>query len=130
MKELFIAGLSRPKKAGFQRHHTDVNMKHVNPERYRKYLLEDTIYLSVAEHCKVHKKGRPLSEKNKLGISNSMKGIKKTAEHCRKLSEARRKNSSWNKGIPCSQDKKKYLSKMWKGCKLYNNGVVCVMRRE
>lgn len=130
LKELFIPGLSRPRKRGFQRHHIDINMRRENPDRHRKYLMEDTIYLTFAEHCRIHKKGVPLTEKNKAGISKSMKGVKKSPEHCKKLSEARKKNSSWNKGIPCKEEKKKALSKLWKGCKLFNNGIVCVMRRE
>ena len=125
-----MIGETRPRKKGFQRHHIDINMKYENPERHSLYLMDDTIYLTFSEHCKIHKKGVPLSEKNKDGISKSMKGKLKSEKHKEKLSISRKKNSSWNKNIPMNEKCKKHLSNLWKGCKIYNNGAISVMRHE
>lgn len=71
--------------------------------------------------------GRKLSEEHKEKISNSLKGIKRSEETRKKMTEAqkKRKYTGWNnykKGIPLSEEHKKKLSESNNERKAWNKG--------
>lgn len=49
---------------------------------------EELIFMRLAEHVSLHKKGTKLSEEHRLKCSNAMKGKHLSEEHKRKISEA------------------------------------------
>lgn len=107
---------------------------------YYNVSSEELIFLTIAEHNKLHKKGNTYflgkhhseESKNKLseahkgkqaGENNPMYGKHHTLLSIRKISEA-------NKGKKLSEEHKKKLSKMVKGKHWYNNGKISIRRYE
>lgn len=71
----------------------------------------ELIFLTKAEHTRLHKRGIPLSEATKKAMSDTRKGVPKSKEHKKALSEAL-------KGVqrgPMSEAHKKALSDSLKG---------------
>lgn len=50
----------------------------------------ELIFLTPAEHCKIHNKGRHLSEDTKKKISDAHKGLRHSEESRKKMSESRK----------------------------------------
>ena len=61
----------------------------------------ELIFLTPAEHMRLHMKDKYLPDDTKQRISNKLKGVKHgtmSEEHRRKLSESKKGKSPWNKG--------------------------------
>lgn len=96
---------------------------------YYNISSEELIFLTRAEHNKLHKKGNTYmlgkrhTEESKKKVSEANKGNKywlgkhHTAETKKKLSEI-------HKGMRHSEESKKKMSEARKGCHWYNNGKI------
>ena len=69
----------------------------------------ELVFLTKAEHTRMHNKVRTFSDETKLKISESLKGRTLSEEHARKMHEA------W-KGKHHSEDTRKKISEAKKGC--------------
>ena len=78
---------------------------------YYKRPAPELIFLTKAEHNRLHKSGVPLSEEHKKAISDSKKGVPKSEATKKAMSEAR-------KDVPLSEEHKKALSDSLKGVPL------------
>ena len=98
----------------------------------------ELIFLTHAEHRRLHQKGKKYSEESRRNISQALKGKTKSEEHKRKLSEALKGKEPWNKGkqnIYSDETRKKMSeakkghppTKGSKGMHWYNNGVENVL---
>lgn len=129
------------------RHHIDPTLKDRDPDRYKKYLPEDVIELTRSEHKKIHmaiakanndtkKYGHPHTDEERKAIGDRFRGVPKTKEHKRKLSESNKgKQDQHGSNNPMygkkhSEESKKKMSasshhlktKGSKGMHWYNNG--------
>ena len=97
----------------------------------------ELIFLTPAEHRRLHMQGKNLSEKTRKKISESNKGKKKSEEHCKKMSESLKGRTAWNKGKKdiYSEESRRKMSeahkghpptKGSKGMHWYNNGTINV----
>ena len=78
---------------------------------YYKRPASELIFLTKAEHTRLHLKGVPKSEEAKKAISDALKGVPLSEDHKKALSDAL-------KGIPLSEDHKKAISDAKKGVPL------------
>lgn len=78
---------------------------------------EELIFLTKAEHTKLHTIGKKFSEERKQKISEAMKGKKHSEEHKQKLSEA-------HKGMTFSDEHKRKIGKA------HSKKVLCVETGE
>lgn len=78
---------------------------------YYKRPAAELIFLTPAEHNRLHFKGIPLSEATKKAISDGMKGVPKSEDHKKAISDAL-------KGVTLSEDHKKAISDAKKGIPL------------
>ena len=111
-------------KKGYDIHHLDENKMNNS--------LSNLVYLTHAEHAKLHQKGIKLSEETKQKISDARKGIKFSEETKQKMSEAQKgkklsektkqKLSEAQKGIKFSEETKQKISEAKKGTKNPNYG--------
>ena len=102
---------------------------------YYNVSSEELIFLTRAEHNKLHKKGNTYmlgkhhTEESKKKVSEANKGNKywlgkhHTAETKKKLSEI-------HKGMRHSEESKKKMSEASKGCHWYNNGKINKRAKE
>ena len=95
----------------------------------------ELIFLTRAEHTKLHSSGRRHSEESCRKISEAKKGRKFTEEHRRKLSESAKRQHRVGDNNPFfgkhhSEDTKQKLSESLKGQNIgthwYNNGTINV----
>lgn len=66
-------------KPGMVLHHSDPTMKLRDPERYRNWIIEDLVPVTVQQHMRIH-----------MGMKNP-RGGKKSADHVRAMVEGHRK---------------------------------------
>ena len=116
-------------KKGYDIHHIDKNKMNNS--------LSNLLYLSHAEHSKIHSETRVFSEKTKNKMSEAAKGKKLSEETKRKLSEAakgkhhtegtKQKISEAKKGRTLSEEHKKKMKgkNTWTKSLIWvNNGVI------
>ena len=106
----------------------------IDNECYYNRKACELIFLTHAEHRRLHQKGKMYSEETCRKISEALKGKKKSEEHCKKNSEAHKGKSPWNKGKHniYSDETIKKMSEIHKGrrtkgatgMRWYNNGIV------
>ena len=89
---------------------------------YYNVSSEELIFLTRAEHNKLHKKGKPLSEEAKKKIGAKHKGKRLTEEHIKKISEAN-KGNKYALGYCHTEESKKKISEAEKGKHWYHNDV-------
>lgn len=75
----------------------------------------ELIFLTPAEHRRIHAKVQLRTEDANLKISISNKGKKASAETRRKMSESRKGKPTWNKGKHHSKESIKKMSESKKG---------------
>ena len=77
----------------------------------------ELIFLTHAEHRRLHQKGKKYSEESRRKISESLKGKTKSEEHCKKMSESLKGRTVWNKGNHniYSEDTLRKMSEAHKG---------------
>lgn len=72
-----------------ERHHIDPTLKDRDPERYKKFLPEDIIWVTRSEHKKIHmaidkangvsgKYGHKYTDEERKHLSDIRKGVPKT----------------------------------------------------
>jgi len=120
-KHFYPEGNGKPKK-GYVLHHRDETLRHTNPERYNKWLIEDLDMLTKQEHASIHKKGTHHTEETRNKISESLSGERHYCfgkhlpeEVCKKISEA-------NKGKYFSEETRQKISEANKGVNNHNFG--------
>ena len=75
----------------------------------------ELIFLTPAEHLRLHWKGKKLSDETRRKISESLKGCALTEEHRRNISEAQKGRSAWNKGKHHTEETRRKISESLKG---------------
>ena len=71
------------------------------------------IFLTPAEHRRLHNQGKLLSAETRIKISEAHKGKRLSEEHCRKISEAHK----GKKRLPFSEEHRRKISEAKKGKK-------------
>ena len=87
----------------------------IDNECYYNRKACELIFLTPAEHIRLHNKGRTLSEEWRRKISESNKGKNLSEETRNKMSEAHKGKSTWNKGKSMTEETKLKLSELHKG---------------
>lgn len=98
-------------KPGYVLHHKDETLRHENPDRYNEWNPEDLVMITSSEHTRLHhiwKHHSILTDEQRKKISNALKGIKRSQETRRKMSESMKGNQN-SKGKP-NANKCKHLS--------------------
>lgn len=91
------------------------------------------IFLTKAEHNRLHNKGKKHSAEAKRKISESKIGKPHgphSEETKRKISESNIGKPAWNKGKPLSNETKIKMSEARKSSRWWNNGVICKFCKE
>ena len=85
----------------------------------------ELIFLTQAEHIRLHNQGKHHSDETRRKMSESLKGEKNpfygkhhSEETRRKMSEAKKGKNTWNKGMTASIATRRKLSESHKGKKL------------
>ena len=85
----------------------------------------ELIFLTPAEHTRLHNQGKRVTDETRRKMSESLKGEKNpfygkhhSEEARRKMSEAKKGKSAWNKGRTASIATRRKLSESHKGKKL------------
>ena len=113
----------------------------IDNECYYNRKACELIFLTHAEHRRLHQKGKMYSEESRRKISEALKGKKKSEEHCKKMSESLKGRTVWNKGKnniysdetikKMSESHKRHPpTKGSKGMHWYNNGTINVCAYE
>ena len=107
-------------KPGFDIHHLDENKMNNS--------LSNLVYLTHAEHAKLHQKGKPrgsFSEETRKKMSEAHKSKNLSEETRKKLSDSHKGKTSPNKGKHHSEEIRKKISEALKGkrYKWINNGI-------
>ena len=94
----------------------------------------ELIFLTPAEHRRLHQNGYKYSEESRIKMSEAKKGKKFSEEHCKNMSASLKGRNAWNKGKHniYSEETLKKMSKIHKGRRTkgatgmhwYNNGIV------
>lgn len=99
-------------KPGYVLHHIDDTLRHNDIERYIEWNVEDLMMITKAEHMSLHMKGKTLSNKHKVKLSENhahyWAGKTRSPEDRRKMSEA-------HKGKTLSDEHRAKLSDAKKG---------------
>lgn len=82
----------------------------------------ELIFLTHAEHVKLHMKGKTLSEETRRKISEAKKGKHRSEETRRNISEALKGKPSQNKGKTFSKETRRKISEAMKGKPAQNKG--------
>ena len=75
----------------------------------------ELIFLTPAEHCRLHNKVRIFSEETRKKMSESKKGKKLSEEHRKKISESRKGENHPMYGKKHSEETRKKMSESHKG---------------
>lgn len=75
----------------------------------------ELIFLTKAEHMRLHRKGENNPMYGRTGEKNPMYGRNHSDESRKRMSDAKKGKPSWNKGIHMSDKAKKKLSEVNKG---------------
>lgn len=92
---------------------------------------EEFIFLTRKEHLVLHQSGRHWSgmsgkkhtDEAKQKLSKANRGIKRSEEVKREMSERMKGNIPWNKGIPRTDEEKRKMSESNKKYHWYTNGI-------
>ena len=79
-------------------HHTDINLKYTDPQRYEEWRVDDLVPMLKTEHTRLHSTNRHHTEETKSKIRETLQGHEVSEETRKKISEKCRGKQSWLKG--------------------------------